>query len=155
MDKHKKQKNPLREAKQGQEQIENLKLQLARALADYENLRKRVEREREESKYLSKLVVVSRLLPVFDMFTDAQNHLQDPGLGIALQVLRDTLKEEGIEEIKTQAGDEFDHELHEAVDTVPGEEENEGKVAEVTMKGYKFSAGPVIRHTKVKVFKGE
>ena len=134
-------------------QIESLKMQLARALADYENLRKRVEREREESKYLSKLVVVSRLLPVFDMFTDAQNHLQDPGLGIALQVLKDTLREEGIEEIKTQAGDEFDHELHEAVDTMPGEEENEGKIAEVTMKGYKFTDGPVIRHTKVKVFK--
>lgn len=133
-------------------EVENLKQQLARALADYDNLRKRVEREREESKYLSKLVIVSRLLPVFDMIGDAQKHSNDAGLGIALKVLIDTLKDEGIEEIKVSEGEVFNHEFHEAVDTVT-DLEKDGVVAEVLLKGYKFVDGPVIRHAKVKVYK--
>lgn len=133
-------------------EIEELKEQLARTLADYSNLTKRVEREREEGKYLSKLVVISRLLPVFDMFVDAQKHSNDAGLGIALKVLFDTLKEEGISEIEVKPGDMFDHELHEAIDTVENTEKEENTIAEVLMKGYKFNNGPVIRHTKVTVF---
>jgi len=130
-----------------------IKEQLARALADYENLRKRVEREREEGKYLSKLVVVSRLLPVFDMFTDAQKHLNDPGLGIALKVLSDTLGDEGIKEITAEEGSEFDPQLHEAIDTITNSEKAQNTIAEVSLKGYKFIDGPVVRHAKVKVYK--
>jgi len=133
-------------------EVESLKQQLARALADYDNLRKRVEREREESKYLSKLVIVSRLLPVFDMIMDAQKHSGDAGLGIALKVLEDTLKDEGIEEVRTEVGSKFSPELHEAVDTVE-DKEKDGIVAEVLLKGYRFIDGPVIRYAKVKVFK--
>ncbi len=133
-------------------EIEQLKEQLARTLADYSNLTKRVERERIEGKYLSKLVVVSRLLPVFDMFVDAQKHSNDAGLGIALKVLFDTLKEEGIDEIEVHEGDAFNHELHEAIDTIENTEKEDNTIAEVLMKGYKFTDGPVIRHAKVKVY---
>lgn len=130
-----------------------LKSQLARALADYDNLRKRIERERDESKYLSKLIVISRFLPVFDMFEDAQKHTNDMGLGIALKVLSDTLKDEDIEEISASEGSAFDHELHEAIDTVVNAEKEDGTIAEVVLKGYRFKGGPVIRHSKVKVYK--
>lgn len=133
-------------------EIDQLKEQLARTLADYSNLTKRVERERIEGKYLSKLVVVSRLLPVFDMFIDAQKHSGDAGLGIALKVLFDTLKEEGIDEIGVHEGDTFNHELHEAIETIENPEREGNTIAEVLMKGYKFTDGPVIRHAKVKVY---
>lgn len=133
-------------------EIENLKLQLARALADYDNLRKRVEREREDSKYLSKLIVISRLLPVFDMFEDAQKHTGDAGLGIAIKVLHETLKDEGVEEVRVAVNDEFNPELHEAVDTVESEDKD-NIIESVALKGYKFVNGPLIRPAKVKVYK--
>ncbi len=136
-------------------EIENLKTQLARALADYDNLRKRTEREKDEGKYLSKLLVVSRFLPVFDMFEDAQKHTNDMGLGIALKVLQDTLKDEGIEEIKVKEGESFNHETHEAIDTIVTNEKEDGTIAEIALKGYRFSNGPVLRHAKVKVYKAE
>lgn len=134
------------------EQVDALKSQLARALADYDNLRKRVEREREEGKYLSKMIVISRLLPVFDMFEDAQKHTGDPGLGIALKVLSDTLRDEGIVPIEVREEESFNHELHEAIDAVANDEKD-GLIESVALKGYKFIDGPVIRHAKVKVYK--
>lgn len=132
---------------------EGLKQSLARALADYDNLQKRVDRERVEGRSLSKLVIISRLLPVFDMFIDAQKHSNDAGLGIALKVLADTLKDEGIIEVVAHEGEPFDHELHEAVETIVDIEKQENTIAEVLMKGYKFTDGPVIRHAKVTVYK--
>ncbi len=134
-------------------ELQELKMQLARALADYDNLRKRVEREKEEGKYLSKLVIISRLLPTFDMFTDAQRHLNDPGLGISLKVLQDTLSEEGIVEVDAKTGDAFNEDWHEAIDTTAGTAEQNGTIAEVFLKGYRFTDGPIIRHAKVKVFR--
>lgn len=133
-------------------EVETLKSQLARTLADYDNLQKRVLREKEEGKYLSKLVIVSRLLPVFDMFTEAQKHLGDPGIGIALKVLEDTLRDENIVKIEAKPGDEFNYELHEAIDTVESQEKD-NIIESQSLNGYKFIDGPVIRHAKVKVFK--
>lgn len=149
----KKEKKQKQNEEQNSSEVENLRSQLARALADYDNLQKRIERDRDDSKYLSKLVIISRLLPVFDMITDAQKHSGDQGLGIALKVLSDTLKDEGIVEIVVNEGDDFNPDLHEAIDTISDSEKKDGTIAEVTMKGYKFTTGPVIRHSKVKVYK--
>lgn len=134
-------------------ELDNVKMQLARALADYDNLRKRVDRERTEMSELTTYRFVMRFLPIFDMIKDAQKHLNDAGLGISLKVLSDTLKEEGIVEIEAKSGMIFDHELHEAVDTIETDEHNDNEIAEVVLTGYKFIEGPVIRHAKVKVYK--
>ncbi len=134
-------------------EIDNLKGQLARALADYENLRKRVDRERSEMIDLVTSRFITRFLPIFDMIADAQSHLGDPGLGISLKVLHDTLKDEGIVEIEVKSGMIFDHTTCEAVDTIVSEEHEDGEIAEVTLPGYKFIDGAVIRYAKVKVYK--
>lgn len=146
----------IKEASQNESQAASLKEQLARVMADYDNLSKRVERERSDGKYLAKLVVISRLLPVFDMFYDAQKHRSDAGLGIALKVLEDTLKDEGILRIVPNKGDVFDHNLHEAVEAVDLEDGFEPEtIAELSLVGYRFHDGPVIRHAKVTVYKKE
>lgn len=132
------------------DKLEILKNQLARALADYDNLRKRVEREREEFGKLANTRLIARLLPVFDMLEGAQVHLSDSGLAITIEEFTKVLKEEGIERIEVKVGDKFNEEIHEAVEVINGK--NEGKIAEVVMTGWKFSDGKVIRPAKVKVY---
>ena len=99
-------------------ELNKLKDQLARALADYDNLRKRVDREREDFEKVANVKLTIRLLPVLDILREAQKHLGDPGIAITITQFEDALKGEGIEEIKVTAGDEFNPQLHEAVEVV-------------------------------------
>lgn len=133
-------------------ELENLKAQLVRALADYDNLRKRVEREQESIIKLASSVLITRLLPVIDMLDQAQNHLNDPGLAICVTEVKNILREEGAVLMDIKPGDVFDEGVCEAIETLDGNEENNGRVAEVVLPGWKFSDGEVIRHAKVKVF---
>ncbi len=128
----------------------SLKNQLARALADYDNLRKRIEREEEDLEKLAGLKFVLRLLPILDNLRAAQNHLKDPGLAITTGELENLLKDEGIEEIKPNKGDVFDHNLDEVTEVVENSQE-ENRIEEVVLSGWKFKEGIVIRHAKVKV----
>ena len=128
----------------------SLKNQLARALADYDNLRKRVEREKEDLEKLAGLKLILRLLPVLDNLRQAQNHLKDTGLAMTIGEFENIIKDEGIEEIKPNKGDPLDHNLHEVTEVV--ENCGEGnKIEEVALSGWKFKEGVVIRHAKVKV----
>lgn len=142
----------------GSEEITNLKSQLMRAMADYDNLKKRVEREREEIVKLSNLGLLVRLLPVVDMLEDAQKHLQDPGLAISIGEFLKILKEDGIEKIAVEIGDKFDENIHEVIETVSpteGSVSKHGLISEVSLSGWKYQDGTVIRHARVKVIKEE
>jgi molecular chaperone GrpE len=131
--------------------IRELKNQLARALADYDNLRKRTELERKVwIKFASERILIS-LLPVLDNLEAALKHLKDQGLAIAVGEFKKIFNEEGLEEISPKVGDKFDHELHEAVETKEGGEK--GTIAEIILNGWKFQEGKVIRFAKVKVYK--
>ncbi|HJX45871.1 MAG TPA: nucleotide exchange factor GrpE [Patescibacteria group bacterium] len=140
--------------KQNINEVDVLKNQLARALADYDNLRKRVEKENEIIQKLAGLKIIVRLLPIHDMLVKAQNHLKDSGLAITISQFEDAFKDEGIEKIKVSIGDKFDPDLHEAVEVVNLTKDNnlKGTIAEVLLDGWKVSEGPVIKHTKVKVY---
>lgn len=131
-------------------ELNKLKDQLARALADYDNLRKRVDREREDFEKVANVKLAIRLLPVLDILREAQKHLGDPGIAITITQFEEALKEEGIEEIKVAAGDEFNPQLHEAIEVVK-DGKGRGKVKEAALSGWRFSQGPVIRHVRVKV----
>jgi molecular chaperone GrpE len=135
-------------------QVEELKNQLARALADYDNLRKRVEKEREEIVKLAGVSLFVRLIPVFDMLDEAQNHLKDFGLEQINKELRKALMEEGIVEVKVDEGDNFDENVHEAIEVEEAKDEKKkGKIAKGKLQGWRIEDGPVIRPAKVKVFK--
>ena len=143
-------------AKESNPEVDTLKNQLARALADYDNLRKRVEREREEVGKMAKAMIVARLLPVYDMIEGAQKHLKDSGLAITIEEFTKILKEEGIEKIEVKSGDRFDEELHEAIEVIDSptsQKENEEKIREVILSGWRLTDGPIIRHSKVRVEK--
>ena len=133
------------------DQVKELKGQLARALADYDNLRRRVDREKEEDKGFASLTLIVKILPVLDMFEQAQGHLQDSGLAIAIKEFEEVLESEGIIRIDTRAGDDFDEELHEAVEVVKNSKKPKGKIDEIVLDGWIIVDGPVIRYSKVKV----
>jgi len=134
-------------------QLGDLKNQLARALADYQNLTKRTDAEKEVWFKYSAQKVLLKLLPVLDNLESAQKHLADQGLAIAISDFKNLFKEEGLEEIVPQPNDVFDHTYHEAVDSIPGGKT--GEIAETLLTGWKFSEGKVIRFAKVKVFTGK
>ncbi len=136
-----------------QDEVDQLKNQLARALADYDNIVKRTDRERQGLQKIVSARMVGRLLPVLDMLESAMKHSQDPGLAIVLQQFKDILKSEGFGEIALQVGDEFDALQAEVIDTVDGKLEESDKIAEVLQSGWQYIDGSVVRHAKVKVFK--
>jgi molecular chaperone GrpE (heat shock protein) len=127
-----------------------MKSMLARALADYDNLSKRVERERRDLGKLASISIIARLLPVLDGLESAQMHLQDQGLAISLGEFKKIFSEEGLTEIRPKVGEGFDENLMEVIETIPGE--LKGKVAEVILAGWKFTDGQLVRPAKVKVY---
>lgn len=138
-------------------EIEVLKGQLARALADYDNLSKRTSEERINFIKYASQGLVQNLLPVLDTLENAQIHLKDQGLAIAITQFREILKQEGLEEIIPKEGEEFDENLMEAVEVISPStpESRSGQIASVLAPGWKFVDGQVVRHARVKVFKAE
>jgi molecular chaperone GrpE len=131
-------------------ELEVMKGMLARALADYDNLSKRVERERQDLGKIASISIIARLLPVLDGLESAQMHLQDTGLAISLGEFKKVFSEEGLTEVRPKVGDGFDENLMEVIETVPGGDR--GKVAEVILAGWKFTDGQLVRPAKVKVY---
>lgn len=135
--------------KSKQEEVEDVKNQLKRALADYSNLQKRFA---EEKKYLLKYAnasLILKLLSVLDFLEAAGRHLQDEGLDLSIKKYKETLRTEGVVEI-APTGKKFDPNFHEAVEVVEGKED--GKIVKVLQKGYTLD-DKVLRPAKVKVSK--
>lgn len=106
-----------------------------RALADYQNLQKRVERERDQIIEFSGSVILYKFLEVFDNLLTAQNHLKDPGLEMVITQFRKVFEDQGLQELDIELGvTEFDPHFHEAVTEVAGEPD--GTIAEVIKKGF-------------------
>ena len=128
------------------DQIADLENKWKRALADYANLEKRIEKEKEDFVKFANAQLLNKLLAILDNLELAERHLRDKGLTLAGNRFREILKEEGVEEIEV-LGRNFDPELMDAVETVDGPK---NKVVEVVLKGYKLY-GKVLRPAKVKV----
>lgn len=128
----------------------NYKDSLARALADYDNFKKRTEAERAMWIEFSSEKLLIKLIPVLDNFEAALKHTSDPGLSIAVTEFVRVFTEEGLEPIEPKAGDIYNHELHEVIETAVGDKPN--TVIETVLKGWKYKTGKVIRFAKVKVW---
>lgn len=130
-------------------EAELLKGQLARTLADYDNLRRRTEEEKIQWIKFSSQTIIIKSLTILDMLEKAQEHLKDQGLAIAVLEFKKVLNEEGVEEILPKVGDTFNHDIHEVVETVEGDLKN--TISEVLVSGWKYKDGQVLRFAKVKV----
>ncbi len=127
----------------------DLEAQLKRALADYQNLEKRVEEERKLLSRLSASLLIEKFLPVLDNLENAQSHLKDEGLEMVIKQFKEILASEGVEEIAA-IGAKFDPNQHEAVETQEGERDN--VITKVVSKGYKIE-NTALRPAKVIVSK--
>jgi len=132
------------------EKLADLESKWKRALADYHNLEKRIDKEKEAFVKFSNAQLLQNLLPVLDDFERAEQHLKDQGLTLAVNKFKEFLKNEGVEEIKAQ-GEEFNPHLMEAMEMVNGPK---NRVVEVVGKGYLLN-DKVLRVAKVKVGSGE
>jgi molecular chaperone GrpE len=140
--------DPLAEATAKAEQY----LDMARRLqADFDNYRKRTQRENEEFRKYACSSIVTDLLPVVDDLDRALEHAGEEtefvkGIRGVRANLMKVLEANGLQEIP--ADGKFDPNVHEALCTVDGEEDD--MVAEVFQKGYTLN-GKVLRYSKVKV----
>lgn len=132
-------------------EIALLKTQLARALADYDNLTKRVEREREGLGKIAKTHMLSSLLPAFDMLLAAQNHIQEAGLAMSIQAFYQAFADAGFMPVEAEIGGQFDETYHEAIELINDPEKETGEIIEVVLSGWKHKDGSLIRAAKVKV----
>ena len=146
----KKLKNREKQKSENEEKGQDLKDQLVRALADYDNLRKRVEVEKEVWTKVIGARVIAKFLPILDNLESAQIHLKDQGLAISISEFKKALNEEGLEEIKPEIGSIFDEKIMEVIEVVEGEYKN--TIAELILSGWKYVDDTIVRHAKVKVF---
>jgi len=129
--------------------IKELEEKWQRVLADYDNLRKRVEKEKREFVKFSNASLVDKLLPVLDALEECVKHLKDEGLKLSLEQFKKVLASEGLKGIKTK-GEKFDPEKMDAVEMVKGKKDI---VVETALKGYNLN-DRVLRPAKVKVGQG-
>jgi molecular chaperone GrpE len=130
-------------------QLEEYKNKYLRSLADYQNLEKRINNEKEELKKELNKNLILKILTILDDIDKAEIFIKDVGLKIIKDKFIQLLRNEGVEEIDLNNGI-FDPNLAEAVEVVEGKEDN--KIVEVLRKGYKYQ-GKVIRVALVKVSK--
>ncbi len=124
-----------------------------RLMADFQNYKKRVEKEKKDLYSYANENLMNELLVVLDNFERALDHDTGDGFkeGIELifKQLTDVLEKSGLAEIPA-LGEEFDPMVHNAVMTEETEDYESGKVSGVMQKGYTLN-GKVIRPSMVKV----
>jgi len=131
-----------------------LKDRLLRALADFDNFKRRAERDRSDYVQFAAMDMVRDLVPVLEDFRRAMkvetaDKEYAKGIELIYQRLLETLKKAGLEPIEA-AGKPFDPNLHQAVDRVTSEEFDDQTVLEEYQSGYNFK-GKLLRPAMVKV----
>ena len=125
-----------------------------RILAEFDNYKKRSQKEKE-SLYSSVLSdVIEVMLPVVDNLENAlkaetQDENYKQGIELVLKQFKDVLKSKGVEEIPA-VGETFDPSLHEAVSSVQDPDKNAKEIVQEYRKGYKIGSR-VVRHSMVVV----
>lgn len=132
-----------------------------RARADYANLQKTHGEQLKNLKSYVVSGVMEDLLPALDSFSMAMSNKEvwekvdanwRMGIEYILKQFTEALEKNGVTEIETKEGDTFDPNMHQALETVETENENQNeKIAQVMQKGYKMGE-MVIRPVKVKTF---
>lgn len=152
---HKTKKEKLTREQELEKQLAEKCEQFLRLAAEYDNYRKRSQREKDEIYAMSKTTVVKELLPVIDNFERAGNDqtesLADYKKGIEMihSQFMEIIKKIGIETFG-EAGDAFDPNIHTAVMHVEDEKLGENVIAQIFNKGYKLGE-KIIRSAAVSV----
>ncbi len=125
-----------------------------RLQAEFDNFRKRTEKDRADFVQYAGMELIRELLPVLDNFelalkTECASKDYAKGIEMIYQRMADTLKKAGLEPIEAE-GKLFDPHLHQAVDRFPTNDVPEDTVLSEFQRGYKFK-GKLLRASMVKV----
>lgn len=142
------------EADKVAEELSAVKEQLIRTMAEYDNFRKRSQREKDALRGDIIVNVTSKFLPVMDnleraLGADCSDENYKSGVKMIYDSFMETLKGLGVEEIESD-GAEFSPNLHQAVQKIASDEVESGKIAQTFAKGYKIG-DKVIRFAVVAV----
>ena len=137
--------------------VEDLTDRVKRSMAEFDNYRKRTDKEKAATFDMGERAVIEKILPVVDNFerglaTVPEEQKEDPfvtGMDKIYQQLMKTLEDLGVTPIEA-AGQPFDPNFHNAVMHIDDENLGENVVAEEFQKGY-MHRGTVVRHSMVKV----
>ncbi len=140
-----------------QELIEELKDKVTRQMAEFDNFRKRTDKEKSQMYDMGAKDIVEKILPVLDNFerglaTATEEERTQPfveGMDKIYKQMVTTLEAAGVKEIEC-LGKEFNPDFHNAVMHVEDEEAGENIIVEVFQKGYTYK-DTVVRHSMVKV----
>lgn len=132
-----------------------------RALADSENVKKRLLREAEEMKKYAGESVLADLLPILDNLDLALGHTEGldaacqnfvVGVDMTRKLFLDAVKSHGLEAVEAGRGAEFNPEFHEAVGTADEADLGDNQIAQIVQRGYVLK-GRLLRPAKVMVNK--
>ena len=129
------------------EQIEELTDRLTRQMAEFDNFRKRTEKEKSAMYEVGAKDIIEKILPVIDNFERGLSAVT--GMEMVYKQIMTTLDGVGVKVIEA-VGQEFNPDLHNAVMHVEDEEAGENIIVEEFQKGYTYRDS-VVRHSMVKV----
>jgi len=149
--------NPEETIENTMDPIEDLKLKLSesedkyvRLFAEFDNYKKRVQKEKEDIKNNTKVSMITSILDMDNDIAIAIKNIKDEvtreGVELIAQKLERFLKNQGIESIQTET---YDDELHEVISVIPT---GKTEVIDVVSKGYMLNGKP-FRHPKIVIGK--
>lgn len=131
------------------DEIADLKNSLMRNMADAENLRKRLEREKTDAVRFANTSFAKSLLPTLDNFEHVMDHLSGQnennmkaildGIALCKKELLNAFEKQGIKQIETKPGDDFNHEYHQAMCEVDSKDQLPGQIVSVMQSGYVYN----------------
>ncbi|MBX0332771.1 nucleotide exchange factor GrpE [Pontibacter sp. HSC-14F20] len=142
---------------QAEAELAEMKDKYIRLMAEFENFRRRTNKERMDLLKTANEDLMSELLPVLDDMERARQSMEATkdvdallqGLELVFHKLKHVTQLKGLKPIVINAGDNFDSDYHEAVTQIPApSEELKGKIVDVIEKGYTLNE-KVIRFAKV------
>ena len=130
-----------------------------RAHAEFENARKRIEKEKIEFCTFANEAFLLEFLPILDNLETAEKHIKEAkdfkavqeGVDMIQGQIQRFLKDIGVERIKTEGG-KFDPHLHEAIEVAESADKGDGEILEELKPGYKLN-GRLLRPASVKIAK--
>jgi molecular chaperone GrpE len=140
-----------------QDQVAAEKEKFMRLFAEFENYKKRTNKERMELFTTASQGVIEVMLPVLDDFERALAHIDEDkeaeelrkGVLLIYNKLVDALEKKGLSKIEVRKGDTFNADIHEAITQIPAPNDDlKGKIMDVVERGYKLG-DKVIRFPKV------
>ncbi|MBP9759027.1 nucleotide exchange factor GrpE [Candidatus Dojkabacteria bacterium] len=145
------------DASKQNEEVENLSHLLEeekearlRALADFDNYKKRVAKERDEINLLGNSMILNTLLEIQDDLLKAIEEIENPPMGLKMinDKVKNFLNEQNIVEVEIKPDDKFDPTYMEAIGTITvNEEEKANKVIHVDRKAYKIQSRDMLLRT--------